>query len=208
MTVLGKTRIAAVEPPVTRARASDARQAFDVLTRAFAGDPPSRWMYPDDEQYMRFFPRFAKVFGGAAITDGTALLSGSAAGAALWLSPDAAPDEGALMALVEASVAPHRRDETFALFEEMGRRHPDEAHWYLPLIGVDPAAQGRGYGSALLTYGLELCDRDDLPAYLEATSARSVPLYERHGFKVVGEIRVGSCPPIVPMLRPARNGGR
>jgi hypothetical protein len=28
-------------------------------------------------------------------------------------------------------------------------------------------------------------------------------LYERHGFEVIGEIRVGSCPPIVPMLREA-----
>jgi hypothetical protein len=31
-----------------------------------------------------------------------------------------------------------------------------------------------------------------------------VPLYERHGFKVIGEIQSGSSPTLTPMLRPAR----
>ena len=204
MTVLARSRVAA-EPIVTQARASDARRVFDALARAFADDPPCRWMYPDPEQYRRFFPRFAEVFGGAAIAGGTALLSGQNAGAALWLAPGSAPDEEALAALVQESVADRERQDAFALFDEMGRRHPDQPHWYLPLIGVEPAMQGRGYGAALLSHGLRLCDRAGLPAYLEATSSRSVPFYERHGFEVVGEIRVGRCPPVVPMLRPARS---
>ena len=205
MTVLARSRAAAAEPIVAQARRSDAGRVFETLTRAFADDPPCRWMYPDERQYLRYFPRFAEVFGGAAIAAGTALLSGRNAGVALWLAPGSAPDEEALAALVDESVADRDRKDAFALFDEMGRRHPDQPHWYLPLIGVDPAVQGRGYGSALLSHGLRLCDRASLPAYLEATSPRSVPLYERHGFKVVGEIRVGRCPPIVPMLRPARH---
>jgi hypothetical protein len=48
------------------------------------------------------------------------------------------------------------------------------------------------------------CDRDGLPAYLEATTPRSVGLYRRHGFEVVTEIRVGSAPPIFPMVRRPR----
>jgi hypothetical protein len=31
--------------------------------------------------------------------------------------------------------------ELGAIFEEMARYHPAEAHWYLPLIGVGPAHQ-------------------------------------------------------------------
>jgi hypothetical protein len=51
-------------------------------------------------------------------------------------------------------VAAERRATVFAVFEQMGRYHPHEPHWYLPLIGVDPAHQPKGYGSALLRQAL------------------------------------------------------
>ena len=40
------------------------------------------------------------------------------------------------------------------------------------------------------------------PLTVSPTSARNVPLYERHGFRAIGVIRSGSSPPIVPMVRP------
>lgn len=79
--------------------------------------------------------------------------------------------------------------------------HPSESCWYLPFIGVDPRCQGQGHGSRLLRQGLARCDRDHLPAYLEASSPRNRTLYERHGFTVIAEIQVGDSPPLWPMLR-------
>ena len=87
------------------------------------------------------------------------------------------------------------------VFEEMGALHPNDDHWYLPLMGVDPVAQGHGLGSALLRHALKTCDSDGLPAYLEATSARSRHLYTRHGFNVVEIIQAGTSPPLWAMLR-------
>jgi len=72
---------------------------------------------------------------------------------------------------------------------------------YLPFIGVDPAQQGKGSGAALLKSVLAKCDKTHVPAYLESTNPRNRTLYERHGFRAMGEIKVGDCPPIVPMLR-------
>ena len=66
---------------------------------------------------------------------------------------------------------------------------------------VDPTSQGRGYGSALLRYALEQIDRTGAPAYLESSNPRNVPLYERHGFKILGRVQAGSSPTVVPMLR-------
>jgi ribosomal protein S18 acetylase RimI-like enzyme len=86
----------------------------------------------------------------------------------------------------------------------MGGYHPTEPHWYLPLIGVDSAHQGRGYGSALLRHALRQCDQDNVAAYLESSNPANVPLYERHGFVVLGTTQVGSSPPFIPMLRAAR----
>jgi predicted N-acetyltransferase YhbS len=72
------------------------------------------------------------------------------------------------------------------------------------MIGVDPSKQGQGYGSALLKHALERCDGEGKLAYLEASSPKSIPLYQRHGFELIGTIQVGSSPPLFPMLRKPR----
>jgi GNAT superfamily N-acetyltransferase len=88
-------------------------------------------------------------------------------------------------------------------------KHPrTPAHWYLPIIGVARARQGRGFGAALLRPVLERCDHDGTPAYLEASTARNRALYERHGFKVVEECRYAADgPPMWRMWREPRPAG-
>jgi ribosomal protein S18 acetylase RimI-like enzyme len=122
-------------------------------------------------------------------------------GVALWLAPDAAPDEEALAAALTDSVPSHRLQPIFWMFEQMDASHPREPHWHLPLIGVHPALQGQGIGSALLRHALATCDEQHLPAYLEATSPANVRLYERHGFQAIGRIQAADSPPVIPMLR-------
>jgi ribosomal protein S18 acetylase RimI-like enzyme len=125
-------------------------------------------------------------------------------GAALWLPPGVHPDSERMMALIDAHVPSGRLGDMTRVLEQMEAIHPSEPCWYLPMIGVDPACQGRGYGSALLRHALERCDRDGLPAYLESSNPRNVPLYERHGFEVIGSIQAGSSPALTPMLRRPR----
>jgi GNAT superfamily N-acetyltransferase len=186
------------------ATAADARRCFEVLTLAFESDPPSRWIWPGQQQYLEAFPRFAEAFGGGAIGLGAAHYFEGFAGVALWLPPGAAPAEELLVSVIRETVSGERRDAMFSIFEQMDAYHPREAHWHLPLIGVHPDSQGRGVGSALLRQVLDRCDRDSVPAYLEATSPRNVALYQRNGFEKLGGIEVADCPPIVPMLRKPR----
>jgi ribosomal protein S18 acetylase RimI-like enzyme len=113
-------------------------------------------------------------------------------------------DEERLGELMETTASPAAREAGAAIFEQMATYHPNEPHWYLPLIGVDPAHQGRGHGGALMKYAIERFDREKLPAYLESTNPRNISLYRRHGFKELGTIQVGSSPTLVPMLRRPR----
>jgi ribosomal protein S18 acetylase RimI-like enzyme len=69
------------------------------------------------------------------------------------------------------------------------------------LLGVDPLYHGKGLGSALLKRATTQFDKDNFFTYLESSNPRNIPLYERHGFKVLGTIQVNKFPPIVPMLR-------
>jgi GNAT superfamily N-acetyltransferase len=189
---------------IRAAVAADAERCLSALTLAFSGDPPCRWAWPDQQQYLEAFPRFARAFGGGAISHGTAHYYEGFSGVALWLPPGAAPDEESLVKVIENTVTDERKGAMFSMFEQMDALHPQEPHWHLPLIGVDPAHQGKGIGSALLSHILDVCDGQNVLAYLEATSPLNVPLYERHGFEAVGSIQVADSPRIIPMLRKPR----
>jgi ribosomal protein S18 acetylase RimI-like enzyme len=120
------------------------------------------------------------------------------------LPPGAAPDEEALRKLFDENTDDDIKKHTQEIFEQMEKFHPTEPHWYLPMIGVDPAHQGEGVGAALMTEALKAVDRDGLIAYLESSNPRNISLYQRYGFEVIGEIQSGSSPVLRPMLRKAR----
>jgi GNAT superfamily N-acetyltransferase len=189
-------------PEVRSARHEEADRLAATLTLAFSSDPVARWAWPDANQFARVLMPLVGPFGGRAALDrGTAHVVGDFLGAALWVPPGAHVDDEAIGEIFAKNIEQPRLSEIYALFEKMAEHHPPEPHWYLPLIGIDPAYQRRGLGSALLQHGLAVCDRDQTLAYLESTSPASVPLYQRHGFEVIGEIVVSNSPPMFPMLR-------
>jgi GNAT superfamily N-acetyltransferase len=90
------------------------------------------------------------------------------------------------------------------LFEILGlmeAKHPVEPHHYLFLLGTRPDRQGRGLGSSVMAPVLQTCDRDRVPAYLEASSERNKHLYLRHGVEVTDEIQLPGGPSLWPMWR-------
>jgi len=195
MTTLQETKTFAVYN-----MAPSVQRSVDAITRAFAGDPAARWIWPNDRVYYSWFPDFVLAYAGAAFREGGAYFAYDYAGSALWLPPGIHPGEEAVE-VVEKSVPAERLAEVFAVFEQMGSLHPLEPHWHLPLIGVKPEHQGEGCGSALMAPVLAQCDREGIPAYLEATNPKNLRLYRRLGFEAVDEIQAGPSVVITPMVR-------
>ncbi|MGH8068630.1 MAG: GNAT family N-acetyltransferase [Candidatus Entotheonellia bacterium] len=191
-------------PTIKYAMPADEAAVIDVVTLAFSTDPVARWTYPNPHQYLAHFPRFVRAFGGQAFAHGSAYYVEGYAGAALWLPPGVHPDQDELLPLLQRTVAERERGDLLVVFERMGSYHPQEPHWYLPLIGVDPTHHGQGYGSALMQHALLSCDRDHTPAYLESSNPRNIPLYQRHGFEALGTIQARASPPLFPMIRKPR----
>jgi ribosomal protein S18 acetylase RimI-like enzyme len=191
-------------PIIKTASTSDEAAAIAVVVLAFSTDPAARWTWPDPQQYLLHFPDFVKAFGGKAFAHGSAYYVDGYAGAALWLPPEVHPDDDLLMSLLKRTGSASAQEDGPAVFDQMGRYHPQEPHWYLPFIGVDPFQQSKGHGSALMRHSLVPCDRDRTLAYLESSNPKNIPLYERHGFELLGTIQAGTSPPIFPMLRKPR----
>ena len=70
----------------------DQAKTFATLLSAFRADPVERWLYPDEHDYVEFFPAFLAAFGGAAFANDTVWRLDGFGAVALWLSPGAEPD--------------------------------------------------------------------------------------------------------------------
>ena len=194
-----------IEPSIKTVSSSNAQEeAIATVVLAFSSNPVARWFYPDPHQYLLHLPSFVRAFAGKAFEHNSAYCVDGYLGAALWLPPNVHPDENVLAALLQRTIPEENQQEIFAFTERMNSSHPSEPHWYLPMIGVDPAKQDNGYGSALMKHALARCDSEGKLAYLESSSPRSIPLYRRHGFELLGTIQVGSSPPLFPMMRKPR----
>jgi ribosomal protein S18 acetylase RimI-like enzyme len=188
-------------PLIKSANESNQQQAIAVISLAFATDPMSRWIYPDPYQFLSYFPEVVRLFAGNAFEQGTAYYVDAFSGVALWLPPNVHPRDKEMETLLKQTVTEQNQENVFAVLEQMGNAHPTEPHWYLPMIGVDPSCQGKGYGSALMQHALARCDQDRQPAYLETSNERNIPLYKRYGFELLETIQIESAPPVFPMLR-------
>jgi ribosomal protein S18 acetylase RimI-like enzyme len=197
----------ATQPAVTRAATEDAAALARTLARAFADDPVSVWFLPREaDRPQRLARSYERVFlRRIALPREATFTVADHAGVAMWLPPGQA-QLGALeqLRLLPVMAGALGRDLPRALrgMGAMDAVHPHEPHWYLWLLGVDPQRQGEGLGSRLLAEVLERCDRDRVPAYLEATTPRNREFYVRHGFEDRGELQLpDDGPQLWPMWR-------
>ena len=125
-----------------------ARKAVvDTLTLAFAQDPIMRWIYPEPKDYLGRFPDVAAAFAGAAFTAETVWVSDGGSGAACWQPPGVQADGEAIGEALFAAIDESKNAAAEELFGRMEGFHPEEPHWYLAMIGVDSAQQGKGLGA-------------------------------------------------------------
>jgi GNAT superfamily N-acetyltransferase len=188
-------------PPIRTVEGDQVSRAESVQLMAFSADPVMRWMWPEPHAYVQNFPRFLRGFGGRAFEHGAAHVTDAFDGGTWWLPPGVGTDDEALENLFRETIAEPKRSEVFSILEQISAAHPAEPHWHLAFVGVDPAKQGRGIGAALMRYTLARIDAAHLHAYLESSNPANVSLYQRHGFEVIREVRVGSSPPVIPMVR-------
>ena len=183
------------------ATALDITGVIDALKMAFVSDPVARWFWPDSPTYLFNFFKFAMAFGGKAFDQKSAYYVGNYSGAALWLPHGVDPDFDTMMAIMHTTSSKEAQSDGPEIFEKMSSFHPNEPHWYLPILGVDPLYHGKGFGTALMEHATTIFDKENTLAYLESSNERNISLYKRHGFELLGTIQVNTSPSIFPMIR-------
>ncbi len=193
----------------TQAGPGDLVEVVQTLTDAFAVDPHFSWFMRDDGgRDAARLAFFRLLIGEEGVKRGRIDRPVGGGAAAVWM-PFAAL--GPMPLILELRALPTllratglaRFGRLMAIRDDMDRHHPmDRPHAYLWFLGVSPAAQGRGVGSALLRSAAARLDAASMPAYLETGTTRNVALYERHGFKVISEHKArADAPPMWSMWR-------
>jgi ribosomal protein S18 acetylase RimI-like enzyme len=193
---------------VRRATPADVPALARMLARAFLDDPLAMWSCQPDVLRQTTLERFhaarlRQLLGAHEVWTTPALSS-----AALWAPPGGWKTTVRQdLALARCMLHPRllaRLPLIVSGLLGVQRRHPGEpAHWYLAVLGTDPAGQGRGLGSAVLEPTLKQCDADGVGAYLESSKERNIDFYARHGFRVTGELRLPRGPTLWAMWRDA-----
>jgi len=194
---------------VRAARRDESALLGEVLADAFAEDPVFAWLIPPhlpgrDNRMRTFFTSMSRAY----LRRGKpCYLSGDASAAALWATPGAwaMPLSQVILEAVPSGLAFRRRLlRALRTQQQIERLHAGQSrpHWYLGYLGTRRDRQGQGLGTQMLREVLAGLDTDGVPAYLESSNEHNLPLYERNGFRVVGELpALGHGPTIWRMWR-------
>ena len=167
-----------------------------VLGRAFAEYELFRYYFPDETQRRTAAGAYALISLAVCLKYGEVYTSSEKLeGVAAWMPPGKAPFGGwQLVRSVPLGIVARfgrqgagRMWSYIRFVDDLHRKLVPYPHWYLQIIGVDPAHQGQGFSSRLLRPVLERIDRERMPCFLETNNEKNVAIYRRSGFEVVSE---------------------
>lgn len=172
-----------LSPAVTALVASLLHDPFyQAITRDFAEEPARR-----EEVLGRYF---AYSLSEGARMGRCILAREPGLGAAVWILPrdesTQAAEASAKAAYLREILGPIGHENYKRIVGFMKPRSeallPDAA-WYLSIVGVAPAAQGKGIGAELLAPTLAEADKEGSVCFLETFTPRNLRFYERIGFQ-------------------------
>ena len=194
-----------IEQPIVWVDRERMPQLASVLARAFIDDPIVRWPLPGGADDLEDRMRSMFTWAYEDLADlGMVWETAGGDGVAVWVPP------GGSEQLIASDRAVRERLATLTfdggarygvLWDWIEAQLPDEPHWFLDAIAVEPARRSRGIGTALVRWGLERAAADGVPATLETGRRETVAYYERFGFRVVHEGTPASDGPHVWFMR-------
>ena len=166
----------------------------NILTNAFADNQSVHYVVKQDRHRLtriRWLMRYAVATGHDF---GEVRVLPNQRAAAVTILPDTK----------RMSLASMRRDVALALLstglgnvyrtlrreKRIKALHPEEPFCHLWFLGVEAESQGRGMGSQLLREIIDDYDTQHRPIYLETSTLRNVPWYEKFGFEVYHELNL------------------
>ena len=183
--------------PLTADRVGD---AIGVLSRGMRDNPNNVAAFgPDPRRRERCLVRlFGGLFGTMSSQQPLCALDGEALVGVTGVAPPGScqPTFGERARIAPSILAAGPRSALRVLrwTGAWAQRDAKEPHVHLGPLAVEPRLQGQGIGSRILAEHCSTLDEERQLGYLETDKAENVVLYERFGYRVLGEVKIIGVP--------------
>lgn len=184
---------------LVRLEKSQVRAASEVLSRAFYDDPLFSSFIPDPLQRKKKLHYLLETIVNYSVSYGEVYsTSSNFEGIAVWLPSDKVDmtlwrgiRSGGISIIFNLGLQSTFRQLSVSDYIcSIHKGHIATPHWYLYLLGVDPAFRGKGYASKLVKAMLDRTDHEGFACYLDNTNVKNLPMYQHYGFRVIEEYEI------------------
>ena len=185
-------------PPVTidRLRQDETDAGATLLARSFVDERIFAYIFEgrDRDRVERATTKWFRAWIRSCLPLGdvhAARLDGALVGVGVRIPPGGFPLHGAAQfrfmrglmgGMLRMAMTSRRALRLGSFARQLARLEPDEPFWNLVWVGVDPALQRHGIGSALADEVIRLADSSSTACWLVTFGPHTRSLYERRGF--------------------------
>ncbi len=178
-----------------KADLKDKDRIVDILARSFDDNKSVNYIVKQDKKRAVRMRKLMEYSFDICYLFGDVFLSEDKKGCALIVMPD--KKKSTLKSifldikLVASVIGLTNVIKAMSRESRINKLHPKEHFYYLWFIGVDPAEQSKGIGTALLNGIINEAKKENRPIYLETSTLKNIPWYEKFGFKIYNKLDFG-----------------
>jgi len=175
-----------------RAEYNDKNRVVDILTTSFDDNKSVNYIIKQDKKRVKRIKKLMEYSFDMCYFFGDVFLTDDKKGCALILLPDKKKTnlKSILLdiKLIASSMGLSNIKKAMDREAKIKKLHPKGLMYYLWFIGVDLNEQNKGIGSALLSEVIKEGISKQRPIYLETSTVKNIPWYEKFGFKIYNEL--------------------
>ncbi len=175
-----------------KAEYKDKSLVIDILTKSFDTNQSVNYIVKQDKHRRKRVSALMDYSFEVCYLFGDVFLSDDKKACALVTYPDKKKTtlKSILLdvKLILSCVGLKNIKKTIARESAINKIQPKEPKYYLWFIGVDPEYQSEGIGSVLLNEIVEDSEHKKRTIYLETSTLKNLPWYEKFGFDIYHEL--------------------
>ncbi len=178
----------------------DQGKLIKLLVEAFFNDPVERAIYPDNAEYLKFFPQVVKHYIKGCVEQKNVFYSEDYSVGLCAFKGKESVEEYDIYDFIRSTIPASRYERLISTQKYLDNiRDKYSNDLSLMMVGVKPYFRNLHFGVAILN---KFIAQSKQRIYLEATSEKLIPFYKKFGFELI-DVDYTGCdfPPTYPMIR-------
>lgn len=178
-----------------RAAYNDKKRVVDILSTSFNDNKSVNYIIKQDYKRVERIKKLIEYSFEMCYLYGDVFLSDDKKGCALILLPDKKKTNlktiGLDINLIVSGMGFSNIKKAMDREAKIKKLQPEGLKYYLWFIGVDTKEQNKGIGSTLMREVIKEAVSKQRPIYLETSTVKNIPWYEKFGFTIYQELDLG-----------------